>query len=282
MYSTGIFKIHRYEILFEKYGEPIYLIPFGDVHRSSNMCHEEKWLEFCQWSAKKKRAYFLGMGDYDDLMSGSNRDIVGNRGIYDTTKKTLEDTYLWHTKRLAKEIGYMNGRIIGMLEGNHYAEFSNGTNTTQKLCELLKTTYLGVSTFIRLSFKNKNDSPISIDIWAHHGKSGGRSVGGSLNKVFQMTEAANADIFLQGHDHKKLVSMSTKLELSQGGSYNMRLHHRKQLYCRTGSFLKGYEDNRASYIADGAMNPTDLGVVKIELTPKKEDNHKYIDIHASI
>jgi hypothetical protein len=287
MFSTGVFTIHRYEIKYQKYNEPIYLIPFGDIHRSSSMCHEEKWLEFLEWAKKKKNAYFLGMGDYDDLASGSNRDILANRNLYDTTKKTLEDTYLFHTKKLAKELSFMNGRIIGLMEGNHYAEFQNGTTTTQKLCELLNTTYLGVSAFIKLSLSisNKHDSSRSIDIWAHHGKGASRLIGGSLNRVQQMGESANADIYLMGHDHKKSVGLVTKLELTSTGKV-MRLHHKKQLYARTGSFLKGYEDGKISYVADGCMSPTDLGVVKIELTPRRDcrngEDITYTDLHASI
>lgn len=252
------------------------------------MCHVEKWNEFLEWANSKKRAYFLGMGDYDDLMSGSNRDILKNPKLYDTTKLTLEETYLWHTKRLAKELSFMKRKIIGLIEGNHYAEFQNGTTTTQKLCEFLGTTYLGVSSFVRLSFSSstKHKSTSSIDIWAHHGKGASRLIGGSLNKVQQMGEAANADIYLMGHDHKKSVGLLTKLELTQGGSNGIKLHHKKQLYARTGSFLKGYEQNTASYIADGAMSPTDLGVVKIELTPRRiregGKETEYIDIHASI
>ena len=101
-----------------------------------------------------------------------------------------------------------------------------------------------------------------------------------------MGESAAADIFLMGHDHKKSVAMTTKLELTQGGNNNIKLHHKKQLYARTGSFLKGYEDGKISYVADGAMSPTDLGVVKIELTPRRDckngEDYTYIDIHASI
>jgi hypothetical protein len=58
------------------------------------------------------------------------------------------------------------------------------------------------------------------------------------------------------------------------------------LIIRTGGFLKGYEPNASSYIADGAMNPTDLGVVKIEMTPRRDtadgNDEYYIDLHASI
>jgi hypothetical protein len=283
MQTTGIFTIHYFEIPVTKINEPIYLIPFGDIHRSSPMCHEDKWLEFVDWAKTKKRAYFLGMGDYDDMASTSERAILTDKKLHDSSLQTLERLYMTHTERFAKELKFMNGRMIGLLEGNHYAEFQNGTTSTQKLAELLDCKYLGVSSFIRLSFPYEGKRT-SIDIWAHHGKGAARLIGGSLNKVQQMGESAEADIYLMGHDHKKTVGLVTKLTLDAGGG-KLKLHHRKQLYARTGSFLKGYEDDKVSYVADAAMSPTDLGVVKIELTPRRErkdGDSYYIDIHASI
>lgn len=289
MQTTGIFTKFNYEIHVKKIGEPIYLVPFGDVHRSSPMCHIEKWHEFLDWGKKKPRCLFLGMGDYDDLGSSSERKILMNPDLHESSLTTLEDLYRKHVSSFAKEISFMNGNLIGFIEGNHYGQFADGTTTTQKLCELAKAKYLGVSSFIRLSF-SYGQKRTSVDIWAHHGKGAARLVGGSINRIQQMGEAAEADIYLMGHDHKKAVGMTTKLYLTNG--QGLELRQRKQLYIRTGSFLKAYEDNRSSYVADAAMNPTDLGVVKIEMTPKRErhargkgnptDDHFYVDLHASI
>jgi len=281
--TTGIFTTQYFEIPITKINEPIYLIPFGDIHRSSPMCHEEKFLEFLDWAKGKKRAYFLGMGDYDDMASTSERAILTDKKLHDSSLQTLEKLYLSHTSKFAKELKFMKGKIIGLLEGNHYAEFQNGTTSTQKLAEMLECRYLGVSSFIRLSFRYAKMKS-SIDIWAHHGKGASRLIGGSLNKVQQMGEAAEADIYLMGHDHKKTVGLVTKLVLKSGRG-ELKLHHKKQLYARIGSFLKGYENDKVSYVADAALSPTDLGVVKIELTPRrprKNTDSLYVDIHASI
>ena len=284
MQTTGVFTVHQYSIKVEKINEPFYLIPFGDIHRSSPMCHEKKWLEYLDWAKKKKRAFFLGMGDYDDLASASERNILVGKNLHDSSVQTLEKLYAYHTKQFYNEIKFMEGKLLGLLEGNHYGEFSNQTTTTQKLAELLKCRYLGCSTFVRLNFKYSSMTA-SVDIWAHHGKGAARLIGGSLNRVQQMGEAAEADIYLMGHDHKKTVGLVTKLALKEGRG-ELKLHHKKQLYARTGSFLKGYENDKISYVADMALSPTDLGVVKIELTPRRSEHKNgslfYIDLHASI
>ena len=283
MNTTGIFTIHNRKIEVTELNKPIYLIPFGDLHRSSPMCHVQKWKEFLAWAGNKERALFLGMGDYDDLASASERSILSNRQLHDSSIQTIEDVYKGHTARLAKELEFMNGKLLGLIEGNHYGEFQNGTTTTQLLADKLGCKYLGANSFIRLTFLF-GKKHASIDIWAHHGKGAARLIGGSLNKVQQMGEIANADIFLMGHDHKKSIGTVNKLMLH--GDNKLKLRHQKQLYARTGSFLKGYEDGKKSYVVDMALNPTDLGVVKIEITPKRKssDNQDmfYLDLHASI
>jgi hypothetical protein len=296
MRTNGIFNIHEVTIPFQRYNEPIYIIPFGDIHRSSSMCHEKKWLEFLEWGRGKKRCFFLGMGDYDDLASTSERDILLDRKLHDSTRITLEDLYIKHTERLARELSFTKGKLLGLIEGNHFGEFANGTTTTQLLCTRLEAQYLGCSAFIRVFLKyqtgngKRMDKGTFVDIWAHHGMGAARLVGGSLNRVQQMEEAASADIYLMGHDHKKSIGTKTRLKLKYS-PHGIRLSHQKVLLARTGSFLKGYVPGKASYVADAAMSPTDLGVIKIELTPKRITEDKggkrildvsEIDIHASI
>ena len=289
MRTTGIFTLHRYEIKVRKINEPIYLIPFGDVHRDSPMCHVEKWKEFLGWAKDKKRCLFLGMGDYVDLASTSERELLHNKKLHESTLTTLDQIYKKHADKFVKEIDFMRGNLIGLIEGNHYADLGNGTTTTQRMCDALNTKYLGVMSVIRLSFFY-GKKRTSIDIVAHHGRGAGRMLGSSLNGVQKMAETVHGNIYLQGDDHRKLVGMTTKLEIESNNEGNIKLHHMKQIFLRTGSFLKGHEDGKASYIVDANLNPTDLGVVKIELTPrrlcvknaKERTDEFYIDIHASI
>ena len=287
MTTTGIFTIHKYQIEFDNYNEPIYLFPFGDIHRSSPSCDVDRWLEFLNWAKSKKRAYYLGMGDYDDLASTSERAILNNKNLHDSTIRTLDEHYKEHTDSFHKEIEFMGDRLIGLLEGNHYQDLQSGMTTTQYLADKMGCKYLGVSSFIRLVLKHKKrNTSQKLDIWAHHGKGASKLVGGSLNRVEQMLTSANADIYLMGHDHKKSAGYVNTLELKQSNRSSLKLSSRKKLLARTGSFLKSYTPGEVSYVADMALNPADLGVIKIELTPRrtcKNEVEEYkIDIHTSI
>jgi len=294
MRTTGLFTIYEYTIVVSKYEKPIYLIPAGDIHRSSPHCAVDRWLDFCQWGKGKKDAYFIGMGDYLDLASTSERLILNNSALHESSRQTLDDMAMDWVKLIVKEMSFMKGKLIGLIEGNHYYTFIDGTTTTQRMCAMLNCKYLGVSSFIRLHIvqeqgNRKKPRTNTIDIWAHHGMGAARLVGGSLNRVQQMAEAAEADIYLMGHDHKKSVGFVNRLRLQSSGG-TLVLNHRKVLLARTGSFLKGYVPEEVSYIADAAMSPTDMGVIKIELTPTRKrgiDGIKnkectFIDIHASV
>lgn len=284
MISDSIFTIHKFEIPVTEINKPIYLIPFGDVHRYAPLCDVDKWLEFLAWAKTKQNAYFLGMGDLTEFFSFSERKALASACLHESSYQNIDDIMISQTKNLTSELEFMRGRIIGFIEGNHYGKLQSGMTTTQMMCETLKAKYLGVSSFIRLVFKYGKKTA-SIDIWAHHGKGASRLAGGSLNTVEHMSMISNAQLNLMGHDHKKSVAFKTSLYLSEGGG-SLKLKQRKILLGRTGSFLKGYVDNAPSYIAAGAMNPTDLGVLKIELTPKRNRKNKqddfYVDIHCSI
>jgi hypothetical protein len=47
----------------------------------------------------------------------------------------LDDIVYDMVIKFAKEIEFMQSKLIGLIEGNHYWQFANGTTSTQKLCE---------------------------------------------------------------------------------------------------------------------------------------------------
>lgn len=279
MQTDGCFTIHRVEIPVKDLHKPIILIPFGDLHRFSPLCDVEKWLNFCKEYKNKKDTYFLGMGDLDDFLSFSERKSLNSCTFHDSTVSAFDEIYLERTKKLAKELEWMRGKILGLIEGNHYGVFQSSITTTQKLCELLGCKYLGCSAFIRLMFENSHRL-CAFDIWANHGLGASRTLGSSLISLEKMEQVAEADAYLSGHDHRKYAALKARLRLSKSG----RLNQRQILLGRTGSFLKGYVEGEPSYIARRALPPTDLGNIIIKFIPRrkqtKTDDTFYIEIHC--
>lgn len=266
MKTSGLFTLHRYTIPVKSVGKPIKIVFFGDVHRDSPTFAANKWKEFLQYARSLKDAHFLGMGDYIDSMSTSERDAMIRAAMHESTSSDLENMALGKVALLAKELDFMRGRLIGLVNGNHYFTFPSGINSDQKLCERLGCKYLGVSTFVRLTF-DYHGVKLAFDVWAHHGAGGARLPGGSINRVDQMREHAEADVYVMGHDHKRGVfPANPRLTLEQDAKNGLRLKERQSWLVRSGSFLAAYNDGQASYNADAGRGPCSLGHVELEVT----------------
>jgi hypothetical protein len=301
--AIGSFEIHRFEIPFQKYGDRIYIIPFGDVHRYSRNCSVEQWLEFLDWAKHEKNIYFLGMGDYDDFMSESERKslIIATQEWHDDSVEDMNDMILDKIEKFYHEIKFMKGHLIGLVEGNHYSILKSGISSTQKLCEMLNCKYLGVNAFVRIVFRYMKSPKVthSIDVFAHHGRGAARSGGASIAQVEEMAKYAFANLYLMGHDHKRTVTAGIPLlKLSDGNKIKVKEHERR--FIRTGSFLRSYDVGKRNYVVLKALPPSSLGVVKVMAIPKRVEyvkaptlnqrkfggkfrvDDRYIDLHTEL
>jgi predicted phosphodiesterase len=268
MKTTGVFSTHKIDLELE-IGKPFKLIPVGDIHRDSDMFADTHWEEFLSYAKAQKNALFLGMGDYTDGVSTSERIVLSDFGLHDTTRNTLKDVYKGVSKTLVNELGFMRGRVIGLIGGNHYFDFGDGNTTDHLLAAALQTKFLGVCSLIRLSlgFKGKN-SRASLDIFAHHGKGGGSTPGAQFNTIEKMLNAADADIYLMGHTHGKgCIPSSPRIKLVDDKKGGVIVRERTPWLGRTGSFLKAYEPGKASYNVDAGRSPCALGWIEFEITP---------------
>lgn len=276
MKTSGIFSTHQVNVDCVV-NKPFKIIPFGDIHRESRLHCSRYWNEFLDYAKDQKDALFLGMGDYCDGMSTSERISFLRGDFHETTKHTMEDTYKGITQTLANELSFMRGRCIGLLGGNHYYGFDELNTTDHVLASRLGTKFLGVCSLIRLSICLHNQTGsqrgtrLKLDIFAHHGKGGGTLAGSTFNSLEKMLSVADADIYLMGHDHKKgCVPAPPKLRLENTRG-KLRVMHREPWLGRTGSFLKAYEDGEVSYNVDAGRSGCALGWIEFEVTPRRTE-----------
>lgn len=281
MKTTGLFTIHEFDIQIKELSKPISLFPFGDVHKFAPLHSDDKWGEFLETARTTPNAYFFGMGDYMDVMSATERTAYTHGDYHESTQKTIEKGIRELVKKFNKDIAFMGGRLIGLIEGNHYFHFSSGITSTQEICREMGCKYFGCMTFTRLRFVYKHQSAV-MDIWAHHGKGAASFLGGSLKRVEDMARSADADVYLMGHDHKGPIGFTPRMRLSKVGDH-IAVVERKQFFGRTGSFLRGYVPDEVSYVADGCMNPANLGGVRIDFIPERRGHDTLkIDMKATI
>lgn len=286
MKTDGIFTTHTVEIKFDKYNSPIDLNVFGDIHWNSEQCDRNKFKEWCkEVKSRRRKQIYLGMGDYLDSISTSERHSLTCSSLHESTNQRIEKAIQKDLDEFIKQISFMKGSIIGVIGGNHFYNFSYGMSSDQLIAKGLGCKYLGVNSIIRILFLyNKGCGVHKFDICAHHGLGGGRTIGASMNKLQNMANSFDVDAILMGHDHNRAIDYINRIGLND----KCKLVNRRILIARTGTFLKCFEENKPSYAVDAAYPPSDLGALKITLTPcrKQEDrgtvDSRWIDIEATI
>lgn len=287
--SDALFTTHKHEIILDKFNEDFFIPVFSDVHRYAYNCDVNGWMRFLDYCKRLQkdnpgRVMYLGLGDYDDLGSESERRKLMHSEFHDTTYDSLDDYMDNRTKQFSDEIAFMKGKTIGLVEGNHHYRFASGDTSTMRLCKYLGTKYLGGISIIRLDFVykgNKGGKRATVDIYAHHtagSKGGGRKAGSSLNKLEEMSEVWDVDITIAGHDHKMNAGFPVRMFLDK----HMNVKQRDILLVRTGSFQKGWIPGKAGYVPTFNGKPNFLGCPVIKLTPTRTYDNASKDLKETV
>lgn len=273
------------------------ILPVGDIQLDPKRndrprtADVDRFKQYIQWGVDHG-AYFIGMGDYVDVMSPSNRDKYTQAGFYDSVKDALEAKAEEVEGELQDILAPTRGRWLGLLEGHHFFPHEDGTTTDTRLAGFLGTQFLGTSALVQVKFRPEGKhKPPSFTIFAHHGHSGGKLLSTPLNQLEGVLKSFDADVYLIGHHHKKVGGKYPilKAEWSERGGKHRLVHKNRILAC-TGSFLKGYvegskRDGRAQggYVEKGLMNPVALGGIIISARPRYDhDRYASVDLDLTL
>jgi len=283
------YKVLQDEISITSMDSPITIWFFGDVHRDTKNCDEERWKYFLKKaeSTMDENTYFIGMGDYHDFASTREKKYLES-GLHETTSTLLDEVAEKHNRDLANELSFMRGHLLGLIEGNHSWRFQTGKTSTEDLAERLGTKDLGWLCHYTLLCHNKGSHVLNqaIHMILCHGKAGGKTAGITVNQVADLKPLFPiADIYCMGHDHQRIAHPSSCLvPVKCKGGYKIK--QKRQLLCRSGSFVKAYQDNSNSYEIFRLYKPSDLGALKITIgfhrDWNKGDERMITDIEAII
>lgn len=262
---------------------PSLIMPVGDIQWAGEGSDVaiKMLARHIQWGVDNN-AYFLGMGDYVDTFSPSNREALHEAKIYSTGKNFIDKS----AKSLVRELydialAPSKGRWLGLLQGHHFHRYGSGQTTDQDLCELLDTRFLGTSAIVRLRFganlsKSKGGGPAPgyVQVWCHHGKGHGKRVAAPLNVIDHLpTYFPECSIFFIGHHHKKVGAPLDQMIVAwpiHTDNQEPKLFHRTCIIAGTGGFLKGYIEGReqGTYVEQAMLPPVTLGGVLVRITPR--------------
>lgn len=255
--------------------KPLAIMPLGDVQWSGHKGDTTLRLLLARIAyGLEHDAYFVGMGDYIDFMSPSNRQRFRSAALYDSAEDVVDEKALELTQELYEvALKPTTGRWLGLLEGHHFSQLKSGMTTDQHLCHLLKAPFLGTCAYIRLQFQNgKGRRRSVVNLWCHHGTGSGKA-GAPIAKLENLCPYWEADVFLMGHMTKQATAPVNRIypAYTKGGG---SLTHRKIYLVGTGGFSRGYTASRrdgavprGNYVEQRMLNPTALGCPLLLIKP---------------
>ena len=261
-------------------GQPFTLCPIGDVQLGAGGAHVSRFRRHIEWCLAQESPMFIGLGDYGDVASPSNRQRLKSAALYDSVMEALEEAAERERQVFMEAIQGTEGRWLGLLEGHHFYEYADGSTTDLRITEDLNTRHLGSSCLVEVSNK---EGPEGRHLrHPRHGLGVCRAAA-PITKLERISRGIDADIYIMGHMSKKATVPVDRLYVRPDGS----LTHRTIMFAGSGGFSQGYTQGskqgripRGSYVEQGMMTPVALGAPVIQVQWDYDEWRP--DIHASV
>ncbi len=266
---------------------PITLAPIGDLQLGSSSASEDHFKRHLDYVMRQPNPVFIGLGDYVDVASPSNRQRLRASALYDSVEEALVESAERHYERVLALLRGTEDRWLGLLEGHHFFEFADGSTTDTRLCEALSTPFLGTSAFVRIPVgRPGSTASITMTVFCHHGEGSGSRVAAPINKLEGLISGFEADVYMIGHMSKKVAAPIDQLYATRTG----KISHKTKLLVGCGGFSQGYQQDsrslagnaRGSYVEKGMMKPVALGAPVITASLFHSTNTDKLDIHVSL
>jgi hypothetical protein len=248
-------EVTRHEFTLKE-GQELVIAPIGDIQWTGDKGaiayqHLIRHLKRC----RKLKAWYLGMGDYTDFASPSNRATLRNGKLYDTARQVIEAQAIRLTRELWKELLISTGdRWLGLLSGHHLYPIAGEGNTDQLIADLLKAPYLSTCGLVELAIivcGNRVEREKSLWIWCHHGNGTGRA-SAPINKLESLSPYWEADIMCIGHMTKLAAAPINRI-------LNGGIEHKRITLVGTGGWSKAYQIGKSDYVEQAMYRPASLG-----------------------
>jgi hypothetical protein len=255
------------------------------VHRDTKNCDVDRWKWFLKNAKETMDAntYFICMGDTHDFASTREKKYL-SKEVHESTQNAFDLMAEKNNRDFAQEISFMRGHLLGLVEGNHSWVFKNGKTSNEDLAERLDSKDMGWLCHYTIIFKPKNRSTVSMAVHfvLCHGKAGGKTFGITINQVGDLKQIFPvADVYCMGHDHQRTAHPCSVL-VPINGQKGYEIKQKRQFLCRSGSFVKAYQDGSDSYEVFRLYRPSDLGALKLTINFHRDINRTITDIRAII
>jgi hypothetical protein len=247
----------------------------GDIHYNAPGCDKTALRRVLRnWADDPLDALYVTMGDLCDFASGSEKKAVRD-GMHESNITWTGEKIREEYDKLLSEMHFMDGNLLGCIEGNHSWIWEDGQSSDQYVAEQLGGTWLGGlgSVDLCMPIQGRPGITYTVKMAMHHGKGGGRTPGGSINAVDKMRDVINADVYAMGHNHQigampthAIMDQKTpKDRKGQRRVIGMGFNERSKWIVRTGSFLRMCAVGKPGYGVAALFPPAQLGAVEISI-----------------
>jgi hypothetical protein len=245
------------------------IVGLGDIHFGNPGCDIQSFERTVSWIADHPNTLWVGMGDYCECIEKQDKRFNWDHINKDFPTPQSQFRYMEETlKPIASQ-------CIVLLDGNHEIAFWNkySHNYTDGMAYNLSIPYRGIDSYIRLLFKRQSEgmkkaSTTTYNIYAHHGYSASRGVGGKAKSLQDLSLVyPGCDLYLCGHTHAKGPIMPIVFT-----TFNEALKRtvKEMNFVYTGSFLDGHTQGVKSYAEEKAYAPLPLGAPFIRLEVERQ------------
>ena len=238
----------------------ISILPLADIHLGDPHSDFKKLMEYIDYLKNTPNAFTVLNGD---LMDSATRNSIGD--IYAADLSPMRQL-----EQCVKIFGPIKDKILACTGGNHEARIyrSDGIDTSALMCNQLGLDCYaptGALLFVRFGkqSKHKHNRPVCYTIYAQHGRGGGKTEGGKINRVSDLAAIVDADIYLHSHTHLPALY---KLGYFRVDPQNSSVDEVTKLFVNTSGMLNygGYGETMGYKPAS-----TDTPLIRLDGTRKR-------------
>jgi hypothetical protein len=241
-----------------------YLVPLADIHVGDPGFNEELLRGYVAW-IRECGARVILLGDGLDAPTAGNRasDVWERSGVAPGDQLEV----------LTELLKPISENIDAAIPGNHEDRIYRalGWHPTKMLLSNLgvsgRVLYDQDAVFVRYVVGSRE---FSYDVFAVHGWGGARKTGGHLNKAEELERAADADIYLVGHEHTLFYSRGATIMPNYSS-----LVTKRRVFVGCGCFVRLTRFQKRI-----ARKPPDMGAPRIRLEGSL-GSKGHPDVHVS-
>ena len=184
--------------------EEISILPLSDWHIGDPLSDGAKIKQYLDYLKDTPNAFAILNGD---LMDAAIKTSIGD--VYQASIQPMEQL-----KQCVKLFEPVKGKLLAVTDGNHERRISRNDNIslTEIMCQQLGIGDLYCPTaallFIRFGKwvgAGHHAEPVRYAIYVTHGSGGGRMEGGKVNRLLQLANIVDADVYIHSHTHMPAI-----------------------------------------------------------------------------